>query len=276
MACMYRIMSEVSKMKHALTAALSTAAILCAGAASAATYTFTLNESGDAITRLSDNSFEIDKDVEGVTLTGTFAGLYIDGAVFSGDTLSGGSVDPARSLDRWYTGAGVCGAGSCFDIDTRHTVDGVSDGSADFDMIEMSFSTAEGAVDVTLTELVFGYVGVFPYGGRYYGYSGTNGSFEILTDASGDDAIGLNDFRTYSGIAPSVYQNGSVNLDGISGLTDSHFGVKAGENGSWKLLSATVSYSVASINEVPLPAGGLLLIAGLGGLAALRRARSST
>lgn len=262
-------MIEVSKMQFKTIGAVSFALAFFATAASAASYTFTLNETGDDITRLSANSFSIDKMIDGITVTGTFSGMYIDDASFTGDTLTGGAITDAASLTRYYTGAGVCGFGPCYNVDTRHTVDGVSDGSADFDFIEMAFSDESGAVDVTLTELVFGYVGRFRYGGGTYGYEGTNGSFEILTNSFADDAaIGIGDLRVYSGNAPQVYRNGAVSLSGLTGLTDSIFGVKAGVNGSWKLLSATVNFSApVVINEIPLPASAFLLFAGIGGLA---------
>lgn len=54
-------------------------------------------------------------------------------------------------------------------------------------------------------------------------------------------------------------------------LTDDLFGIKAGVNGSWKLRSVVVDYSVP---EIPLPAAGWLMLAGIGSIAALRRRKS--
>lgn len=270
-----RVIREVSMVKLNKGVVMALAFACVGSAASAASFTFTLNNSGDEIDPISANSFSIDQTIDGITLTGTFSGMYIDDGAFTGDTLASGTVTDAASLTRYYTGAGVCGAGPCYGTDTRHTVDGVSDGSADFDFIEMAFTTTSGPIDVTLTELVFGYVGRFPYGGRTYGYEGTNGSFEVITDAFSDDgAIGIGDLRAYSGDAPQVYRNGAVDLSGVTGLTDSIFGVKAGENGSWKLLSATVNFSApVVIEEIPLPASAWMLLAGIVGVAWAGRRR---
>jgi hypothetical protein len=48
------------------------------------------------------------------------------------------------------------------------------------------------------------------------------------------------------------------------------FGIGAGVNASWVLSSVTVDYTPA---VVPLPAGGVLMLTALGGLALSRRAK---
>ena len=263
------------KMFCRKTLVASVISILAATSVSAATYTFDLQNlnsdnptPGDPGT-LTGNELVIEQS----GLTGTFTGFYIDNAVYTGDTLTGGTISPAHSVERWYNGLGVCNDGACYGDDPLHTVDGVTENRTDY--VQMAFSDESGAVDVTLKSLVFGWIGDFRYG-----YEGTNGSFEILLDDFGLDGIGLGDSRVFSGIAtPSLnftLGRGLYDLAAASGLFGDTFAIKAGELGSWKLLSVVVDWTAAPPPPpppppIPLPAAGWLLLGGLAGLAALRR-----
>ena len=97
------------------------------------------------------------------------------------------------------------------------------------------------------------------------------GSLPHLVILSGID---IGDFLGASGTAvvdPSLpcYGTSIVEFLGLD-LFDDIFGIKAGIEGSWKLRSVVVDYSVP---EVPLPAAAWLLLGGIGGLAALRRSK---
>jgi len=248
--------------RHALVMA---ALPLLVSTASAATYEFNLQRTdagGDAGV-LSGNSLTIDQG----DLTGTFTGYYADSPAYTGSTLSGGAVNEAHEVERFYNGLGVCNVGPCYTADPLHTVDGTSENGARRDFVEMGFSSGGSEVEVTLTSLVFGWVGDFQYG-----YNGTNGAFDIVLDVLGVDGIGLGDILAFSGDATDGdvqpgWSTYAYDLLG-EGLFDSVFGVMAGENGSWKLKSVVVDYTVPLI---PLPAAIWLMLGGLGGLAAMRR-----
>lgn len=255
-------------MYRVKTLVASAISILAATSVSAATYTFDLqnlnadnSDPGDP-GALTGNELVITQG----DLTGTFTGLYIEDAGYSDGALTGTAIHDANSVARNYTGLGVCNDGPCYTDDPYHTVDGASPNL--HDMVQMAFSDVDGLVDVTLVSLTFGWVGDFRYG-----YSGTNGSFEIILDDAGFSGIDFGDSLMFSGLADDniieAYRSiGLYDLSGISGLTGSVFGVKAGDMGSWKLKSVVVDWTVP---EVPLPAAGWLLLAGLGGLAAIRR-----
>ena len=248
-----------------------------ATSASAATYTFDLQKDGsyhgdgDAGT-LVGNVLTIDQTGDSGTLTGTFTGKYIVDPTYSGTTLSGDVYD-ANSVQRHNNGLGVCNVGACDPRgDAYHTVDGASsneDGPIT-DFVEIAFSSGIEAVDVTLTSLTFGWIGDI-----YNDYVGTNGLFEVLvTDLSEfmiDTGATLADSGT---ITANLGIDGGLNsyiLPDLPLLTDNLFGIKAGIGGSWKLMAVTVDYSVP---EVPLPAAGWLMIAGLGSIVAMRRKKS--
>jgi hypothetical protein len=260
---------------------------LAATSASAATYTFDLQKigsyhgDGDAGV-LDGNVLTVTQTGASGSLTGTFTGKYIvdptKGGGISGGALSGVVFD-ANNVQRHNNGLGVCNVGECSPSgDTHHTVDGVSfiededpltvDGAV-FDFVEMAFFSGTDAVDITLTGLKFGWVG-----GVYNQYPGTNGLFEILVSELSETKIDVGALVAAAGVATtnpgSLGGRYSFAVPDIAAFTDNLFGVKAGINGSWKLMAVTVDYSVP---EIPLPAAGWLLIGGLGGLAALRKSR---
>ena len=244
---------------------------LAASSVSAATYTFDLQVpavGGDAGT-LSGNTLIIQQG----DLTGNFQGRFLTDAAYTSTTLTAGSSFDANSVTRFYNGLGVCNDGPCYGSDPLHTVDGHSGDGSITDFVEMSFEAGGNAVEVTLSGLLLGWVGDFSEGGAD-GYSGTNGTYEVLLDVAGLSGIDIGDFLGASGTAvvdPSLpgYGTSIVEFLGLD-LFDDIFGIKAGIEGSWKLRSVVVDYSVP---EVPLPAAAWLLLGGIGGLAALRRSK---
>ncbi|QMU57750.1 MAG: VPLPA-CTERM sorting domain-containing protein [Boseongicola sp.] len=252
---------------------LSAVLIAAASSATAATYAFDLQIGGDDANITGNVMTVVQEDLSGVEgdLTGTFEARYFTGATYVADEVATGTDTDAHSVRRFYNGIGVCNDGPCYTSDPLHTVDGSSGGGTINDFVEMSFAMDGTEVEVSLVSLVFGWVGDFVEGGAS-GYGGTNGSYEVILDTLEiDGQIGIGDALGASGIASVLaslpgYGTAQVDFDGT--LIDSMFGVKAGENGSWKLRTVVVNYTPT---VVPLSAAGWLLFAGIGGLAALRR-----
>lgn len=263
------------------------AAMVCAlgaGSAHAATtHVFDLSTA----TREADNTFSFDSVVGDETLTGVFTGGYVIGAsVDVDDELVAGSFSSDVYVGLYNNGLGVCraGEGACATTHSGagepHTVDGATDGTSDF--IEMAFYLGDTLVDVTLQSLTFGWIGEWEYqnSGQWLGFDDTTGAFEIIVDTldgGGDLGIGLGDFLALSDtVDANLDEDLSRGLYDLSGLNlvDSIFGVTAGDSGSWKLLSATVSFS-APPPEIPLPAAFWLLLGGVGGLMALKRQKAT-
>jgi hypothetical protein len=258
---------------------------VAATSASAASYTFDLQKigsyhgDGDAGV-LTGNVLSVTETGDSGSLTATFTGKYIVDPTYSTDGVLSGTVNDAYSIERHHNGLGVCNVGSCASgADAFHTVDGASELNSDpiTDFVEMAFFVGSDSVDVTLKSLTFGWIGDI-YADLYVAdhiYPGTNGLFEILvTDLlgviSGDDAV-----LAFSGLAtatPGI--TGGLDaeiLPGLAALTDNLFGIKASIGGSWKLMAATVDYTVP---EIPLPAAGWLMLAGIGSVVALRRKKT--
>ena len=251
---------------------------ITATSVSAATYTFDLQKlgsyhgDGDAGS-LVDNTLTINQNGDNGSLTGTFTGKYIVDPTYSGTTLSG-DVFSADSVQRHNNGLGVCNVGPCEPRgDTYHTVDGAStiDGDLITDFVEIAFSSEAEAVDVTLKSLTFGWIGSI-----YNDYVGTNGLFEVLVSDLSDVMIGAGATLADAGTITASGLDGGINsyiLPDASIFTDNLFGIKAGVDGSWKLMAVTVDYA-GSVPEVPLPAAGWLMLAGIASFAAMRRKKS--
>lgn len=225
------------------------AGVMALGASSvmAAEYTFDLRHTsygGDTAVWSGGSSFTItDGDMEATFTAGAFKNPVVNDDIFDSTSLVGGK------LERWYSGAGV----THYEGDGQHTVDGINSSGNYFDFISVSFTYMGEVVDVMLTSLDFGYV--------------TAGSdFALIGDLSGDGAIGAGDEILVEAGVTSPYTFGAPPEGSI-------FAVAAPSDSSWKLRTVGISY-VPPMNEVPLPAAGWLLLAGVGGLFAARR-RSS-
>lgn len=213
--------------------ALAAAAVLAAPAAMASTVTFDLQ--GNDSTSYGSLPSSVTMTEGGITAT--FDAKSIISPVYSGGIITGGTVQDTSHIGLYPGGAGVVNSTG----DNSHTVDG----SGYDDFVEITFSE-----EVEIVSISFGY---------YDSYD----DFVIFTDASGDGDIGLGD------AVSSSYPVSSNNpFNGFGGLTTDIFAVAAtGSNDSWKLKSITVQY----VAPVPLPAAGVMLLAGLGGLGLMRR-----
>ena len=234
-------------MFYVKSIAASVLVALTATSLSAATYTFDLQNDYDDNPDKGDPGLISTDPANQLTitqgdLTGTFTGYVVDNPLYgAGDLLQGSVIATAFEIERHYNGLGIYAVEPCFskDGDPLHTVDGTSDR----ELVEMAFTSGATVVDVTLINLTFGWIGDF----ATYAYGGTNGTFDLLVETFVDGSIGFDDLRLLKGEAtPNLGGNtgrGEVDLTTLisEGLrTNSLFGVMAGENGSWKLLLATV------------------------------------
>jgi PEP-CTERM motif-containing protein len=223
----------------------SAAIALSVGAAAAAPITFT---SGGLV----GNSVSASQTVDGLTLTMT-AGSFVDGFNFpsssvqqdnDGNNVSGYVVgnnntyaaDPR--LNR--TGSGI-GVNNQAGTDDSNTVDG----SNWDDFLQLAFSK-----NVQMVSVEFG-----SFNAGFPGYD----DFRIMYDLSGNGALGAGDFVTFSE-DDNPFSSFPVVSDDVFGF------LATGANDDWRWKSITVE-----VSAVPLPASSLMLLAGVGGLAAMRR-----
>ncbi|CTQ61737.1 MAG: VPLPA-CTERM sorting domain-containing protein [Roseibium album] len=224
------------------------------GTANAAPVAFDLSLSPGQSTNYNvlPNSFSL--TVDGLTATFT-AGAFTNGLDSSGgnrniSNTSGGYTigGPSNTLNqasdirigRYYGGAGVV---------TRPGEEHWVDGSGWDNFVTASFSYMGEAVDVAMTSVSFSF-----FGG--------NDDFRWGYDLSGDGSYGTGDFLSY--------KNDANPFSGFGGVESGLFMIGAFDsNDEWKLKSITVDYTPTT--PVPLPAGGLLLMGGLGALAIARK-----
>lgn len=230
-------------------------------AATAAPTTFNLWKHPGDSTKHANLSKSFSLTVNG--LTGTFtAGAFINDLDASGSdrniinnnvngyTIGGpnntlNATDDAR-IGRYYGGASVTNSPG----DNSHQVD--SSGWSDF--ITASFSYNGEAVDVAMSSVSFSFFD-------------DRDDFRWGYDLSGDGAYGDGDFLSY--------RQDSNPFSAFGGVTSSLFmfgafdSFKKKEYDFWKLKSVTVHFDPPT--TVPLPAGGVLLLSGIGLLAVARR-----
>ena len=169
------------------------------------------------------------------------AGNDVHGYVTSGNTYDQNAV-----VGQYSNGLGVsnntygCYTYYTCTTDDKHTVDG----SYWDDFLILSFSQ-----DVQLTSADFSYFG-------------DHDDFRLFYDLNGDGVLGDEDFITYKKDSDPFFDFPVVSTS-LIGF------VATGSNDSWKLKSVH-----GHVSPVPLPASGLMLIAGLGALGAARRRRS--
>ncbi|MEJ6388920.1 VPLPA-CTERM sorting domain-containing protein [Gymnodinialimonas ulvae] len=157
--------------------------------------------------------------------------LTVTGAAFSGGLTGNGWWGDATA---WDNGVGLHAGGR-----DSHWVDGYYD-----EYLLLSFSEA---VDLTAAAFAYGDGGDdwHVLAGNFYGYSAVD--------------TGM---LAGSGYGSSVY---TAAIDGAVSATQFLIGTTGGRS-EWKLHGVSVE-----VAPVPLPASGLLLLAGLGGVAAMRR-----
>lgn len=243
------LVREVGQNMHTKLLAAAAGLSLAAGAASAKTVEFVFTDSLAPTTSYSQT-------VDGLTVTIT-AGSFVNGFNFGdspqvtlndensnpvdGYIATNNTYDDDAVVDPDSNGLGVINNSSAGTDDQDEV-----DGSNWDDFLILSFSG-----DVQLKWAKFG------------DYD-ANDDFRIFYDFSGDGVLGDGDFLTYK-------EDGNP-FSSFPVVTTDLFGFAATDKkDNWKLKKLKVHYT-----PVPLPAAGFMLLAGLGGLAAMKRRKRAS
>ena len=229
----------------------ATLLFLAAGAASASTFDFYFGGHGGLNDSYSFMSNGVTVDVTAGSFKNGFQKDYSpqmddDGNVVNGYITKDNSYDPNALVGQYSHGLGVtnntwsCHIWTC-STDNKHTVDG----SYWDDFLVFSFSH-----HVQLTSADF----------RYFNTS--HDDFRLFYDWNGDGELGDDDFITYKYEDDPFYDFPIISTDLIGFVATDH-------NDSWKLKSIH-----GHVAPIPLPATAFMLLAGLGGLALMRRRES--
>lgn len=223
-------------MKH-IIAAVTTAVVL-GGASAATAATFTVNFSGSAIPVTS-----LDFNNAGGS------GLDLNVTARDHNRFTGELGAESLAVGRYFGGLGVCSgtvvSTGDFCVNDDHQVDGGGTGASD-EMVVFSFGET-----VTLTSIGFSF-----FGG--------NDEFDFAIYSPGSTSFSGN-LDPGAGTGPNFERNVA-----LFPQTGSIFGIGAQDSDDeFKIRSLTFDYTPTA--AVPLPAAGILLLAGLGGLGAVSR-----
>lgn len=232
----------------------STVLLTSISAAHAAPVSFDLSLSPGQSTNYNvlPNSFSL--TVDGLTATFT-AGAFTNrldntgsdrnitnttgGYIVGGPTNTLNAASDIR-IGRYFGGAGVV---------TRPGEEHFVDGAGWDNFVTASFSYMGEAVDVAMSSVSFSF-----FGG--------DDDFRWGYDRNGDGSYGNGDFLSF--------KQDSNPFSSFGGVESGLFLIGAFDgNDEWKLNSITVDFTPTT--PVPLPAGGLLLLGGIGALALVRK-----
>lgn len=223
------------------------AAAITASSATAAVVTFDLTGDDDPIFN------ELPSKVK---LQEGSASAVFNARSIRGIEIEDGIID-AEKVRNARIGLFADGAGALSRTEgLEYGVDGVSKRGIWRDFLEVTFTDRGRDMRVTSLSLTFGNIGVA-------GFSIANDDFQVAADTDGSGRIRPGDL--ISGIFDADTQAVTVTGDDLFG--GNVFGIFAGLDASWNLKTVSVEYTPV----VPLPAGGLLLLTGLGGLAVARK-----
>lgn len=175
---------------------------------------------------------------------------------FNEYTFPGSQFTVDAAANAYYTvNFGITVENSYLYVDSRDTFDGIGIANGTVEEIGTSQSGRINFIDST-DFVTVDWLSIHP--GIYEAYSSTNALIDSFTtpgaESNGTDTLS-------GGIISYILFSGTGGYVTVSGLTYNYDGTTDGQNDD--------------IPEAPLPAGGLLLIGGLGMFAALRRRKAA-